>query len=113
MKFLTLLFACCVLASTPVFTGCGTTQTTEAKRFNSFRDVYAVTRAAYDGFCVRVVQGKVTRPDEARADRAWNQYRASFKLAFKSASLDWQSAAPADVQKLGEELVVLLNSFGL
>jgi len=111
MKTLLLLIALAIAA--PVFTGCGTTgqvQTTEARVFLTFKDTYAVARAAYEGFCLRVVQGKATKEAEAQADDAWNKFRAAFKVAFNAASSDWSKATPADVQALSDVLIKIIHS---
>lgn len=112
MKKLTSLFAAFVLAITflaPVaFTGCGTT-THEAVVFHTFQDTWAAAHAAYGGFCERVVQGKVSKEDEAKADAAWNRFREGFRVALKASSVNWSAATPAGIQQLANELLAIIR----
>jgi outer membrane biogenesis lipoprotein LolB len=94
--------------------GCATTgsapATTEAKVYYSFADTWAVAKTAYAGYCELAVQGKVSVPDQADVDAAWDKFRGAFKLAFTAASRDWNTATPADVQQLSDDLLILIRS---
>ena len=111
MKYFTLLLLSLALLATPaVFTGCGTTpQTTEARVFNSFRTTYNTARSAYEGYLVLVVQGKVSKADERRADESWNTFRASFELALSAASSNWNAQTPEHLQKLANDFILLIS----
>lgn len=107
------LLSLALIAIALIFTqpGCGTPKnaTHEAIVFNSFKTTYNTTRSAYEGYLVLVVQRKVSEEDEVKIDKAWNDYRAAFKLAFIAASQNWEAATPYQVQQLSSEFIKLVS----
>lgn len=107
MNKLRILAVALLLAFAPVAvvtqTGCATNRTTEAKVFDSFKTTYNFAYHAYEGYATLVVQGKVSKADEQKADDAWNKFRNGFKLAFQASSLDWNAITPAEVTLLANE----------
>jgi len=82
----------------------------EGKRFVAFKDVWDVSRAAYLEFCKRVVQGKVSKQNEARADAAWNLFRQQYANAYRAANLSDTAPAPDSLKTSSSELVKLLTT---
>jgi len=116
MKRLASLALSCLLLTVPVvvvptlLTGCSMFRGgTPTNQYASFKDTWAVSLAAYDAHCERVVQGKVPRSQEIAADAAWNQFRSSFRQAFVAASKNWSAAPPAQVKLYGQELIKVLT----
>ena len=106
MKTLRLLLVVLFISCTPaVFTGCTTPRTQQAAVHDSFKTTYNVARQAYESYLELVVKGKVPRQKEMQADRAWNEFRRGFSIAFKAASNDWNASSPAKVQALSEEFI--------
>lgn len=107
MNKLRILALSLFLALTPAVvvtqTGCATNRTAEAKVFDSFKTTYNFAYHAYEGYVSLVVQGKVSKSDEQRADEAWNKFRNGFKLAFQASSLDWNAITPAEVTLLAND----------
>lgn len=88
----------------------GATSTPEAVTFTSFKDVWDASYTAYFEFEKRVVQGKVSKADEAKADNAWNLFRASYKAAFKTANMSNGAPAPDDLLQAKSGLIKLLTT---
>ena len=98
------LLMCLAAAPTIMFVGCSTVPTTqEAKTFNTFRDTWTVTYAAYQLWCERVVQGKVTSEQETQGDQVWNAFRTSFKSGLIVASHNWNAPPPSNVAALAAQ----------
>lgn len=114
MNKLRILAVALLLALAPVAvvtqTGCATNRTTEAKVFDSFKTTYNFAYHAYEGYLSLVVQGKVSKSDEQRADEAWNKFRKGFALSFQASAMDWSAATPAEVTLLANELNRLILS---
>lgn len=109
---ITAWLVCLTLGLTPiVITGCKNPQTQQTIVFNTFKTSWTVSKAAYDGWCERVVLGKVTADKEANVDAAWNKYRASFKVAFNIAIADWSAPTPSALTAAQTELINLIRSF--
>ncbi len=111
-KLITFLALCALLISVPscsVLNGTGKRPTWQATVYLSFADTWAVTSAAYDGYCELAVQGKVNAKDQAEIDALWNKFRASFSVSFKAASRDWSKVTPEDVRFLSNELITLIR----
>ena len=108
MKRLLLILALC--AAPVLFTACPTTTTHEAVVYYTFADTWAAASASYGGFCERVVSGKVAPHNEAKADAAWNKFRASFKLSLRAASMNWNATTPAEVRQLSDALLAIIRS---
>lgn len=95
----------------PVIQGCATaTRTHEAVVYDSFKSTYSAAKTAYMGYLELVVKGQVTKENEAAADRAWNDFRTAFSLAFQAASSDWNAATPEGVQALADQLINLIRT---
>ncbi len=99
-----------IITTTAFVVGCSTVTTQEAKTYNSFRDAWAVTHAAYQSWCERAVQGKVTSEQEIQADKAWNAYRATFRAAFVAASQNWNAPVPPEIKTLSTQTTAMLKS---
>lgn len=109
-RLLTALFCVSLLTSTvslPI--ACGTT-TKEAQVYNSFQTTWAVARNAYEGWCERVVLGKVSKEDERRVDNAWNKFRSTFSLGMSAARQDWSAQTPESLDKLQKDFVNLVRT---
>lgn len=113
MKLSTSLILALLMAFTAplMVAGCGTTkpQTVEAQKFNTFKSVYYTARSAYIGHIGLVVQGKVSKAKELKVDKAWNDFRAGFTVAFQAASTNWEAATPEEVQLLATRLLALIK----
>lgn len=107
---LMVLIAVAPVAIVSTQTGCATNRTTEAKVFDSFKTTYNFAYHAYESYVRLVVQGKVTKENEAKADAAWNQFRSGFSIAFKAANLNWEAATPAEVTALANQFNALLQT---
>ena len=107
-----LLVLCALLAFVPA---CGTISgnpkrpSWQASVYLSFADTWAVTSAAYDGYCELVVRGKVSKQDEQEIDAAWNKFREVFRISFVAASRDWKQFTPEDVRALSQQLIELIR----
>ena len=111
MKTIRLLLVVLFISCTPVvFTGCTTPRTQQAAVHDTFRSTYDTARTFYEGYLELVVRGKVPRQKEMQADRAWNDFRRGFSLAFKAASADWNSATPEKTKQLADEFIKLVRS---
>jgi hypothetical protein len=93
-----------------ILAGCSTTDTREAVTYHSLKDTWNVAHAAYGVFCERVVQGKVTKEQEAQADAAWNLFRSTFRTALVAAGQNWSAAPPPEVNAMADKVVVTLKS---
>jgi len=118
-RFLRLLFSCVLtlfLTSTvfvaPVFlTGCkGPERTREAVIHDTFGTTYRAAKEAYTSFCDLVVQGKVSKEKEAKADAAWNDFREKFAVAFKLASNDWNAVTPEQARMYAAQFITFLKT---
>lgn len=110
-KPVTLFLLCAVLpiaVISPVATGCKGTPK-ETVIYNTFKSSWIVSKSAYDAWCEQVVLGKVTPEAEAKADAAWNKYRASFKVALALATTNWSAQTPASLDAAQKELLELLK----
>lgn len=109
--FRTLLFAVAIIISGALLTvptGCKSTPRA-AVVYNTFKSSWTVSQAAYGVWCERVVQGKTTPEAEARADAAWNKYRAAFKVSFALSTSNWSAPTPATLDLAEKELLSLLT----
>jgi len=108
------LFASALIAIALLFApGCSTTgtpPTREAVVFYSFRDTWSAAHAAYQGYCELAVQGKVSQRDQQDIDRAWNNFRAGFKIALLAAQNNWAATTPEGVALLKEDIITLIRS---
>ncbi len=114
MKTLRLLIVALLLCATPTFTGCKmfVNMPAETVKYYSFLDSWTISKAAYDGWCERVVSpgSTITKGSEAKVDAAWNKYRAGFQSAMVIARQDWTVATPATVLALQTELLNLIKT---
>ena len=111
MKTLRLIiFAVAISVASLTFTGCVTPRTPEARVYDTFKTTYNAAYSSYESYCKLVVLGKVSKEQEARVDRAWNDFRAAFTLSFRAASLNWSAATPVQVQLLANDLNKLIMS---
>lgn len=105
------LLAFALICGFAVFTGCQTTQpTVEAVKYNSLRATWTVALSTHDVYSEMVVLGKVKPADQADIDRAWDDFRAAFKVAVILAEQDLTSATPANVERLKDDLITLIRS---
>jgi hypothetical protein len=104
------------LVAPVIFTiGCQTSAppTSEAIKFYAFQDTWTTAHAAYQGWCERVVQGQVSAADEREVDELWNKFRAAFKMALIASRQDWTAAAPDDLVKLKNDLIIIIRAASL
>lgn len=106
-----LLCAILAIGAGGCFSGCGSAPVTrEARVFYSYKDTWSITRAAYGGWCERVVAGKVSKASERKVDAAWNSYRLAFKVSFQAAQNDWNAMTDANLDALRLELLRLIRT---
>ena len=106
-----LLVAVSLLAVVPacsVFEGKKVTP--EAKSFLTYKDTFDTARKAYDAFCEQVVQGKVSKANEARADAAWNSFRSAYKVAFVTSNAKDGDIPPESLRASLTNFTVLLTT---
>lgn len=104
---LTALFVSCTPA---ILTGCKTTDTTrEARIYYSFRDTWIIGHTAYGAWCERIVDGKISKADERKVDKAWDDFRDAFKLALQLSNHQWGEASPDKVDRLRDDLINLIR----
>ena len=109
-KLSNIILAVCLLFS-PAITGCVTTpKTHEAIVFNSFQSTWAIAHSTYQAYCELVVQGKVSAADQRDIDAAWNKFRSVFSFALRSASNNWSAASPSEVERIKDDLLILIRS---
>lgn len=105
------LLAFALICGFSVFTGCQTTQpTAEAVKYNTLRATWTVALSAHDVYSEMVVLGKVKPADQADVNRAWDDFRAAFKVAALLAERDLSSATPDNVERLKDDLIILIRS---
>jgi hypothetical protein len=106
---LTAILGLSLLFSPVTFTGCVGPQTKEAVTYFTLRDAWTGAYQSYKAFAKLVVQGKVSKTAEARADKAWNDFRASYRLAVVVAK--GNEGAPADeyILSLQSDFINLIN----
>lgn len=110
-KLLVAALGLSLLLSPVAFVGCAGPQTKEAIVFHSFRDSWDASRSAYRAWQELVVSGKISPTKEAAVDKAWNNYRATFRLAFDAATRNWDATTPQDVERLRVELLNLIRQY--
>lgn len=100
----------CLSFGTVGLTGCtifgNTPRTAEAQKFDTYQTVYRGAREAYKTFKRECFAGKVTAENEAKGDKAWNEFRVAYVSAFKIGMDD--ALAPENVIALKNQLVRLL-----
>jgi len=84
--------------------------TWEASRFLAFKDVWTTTLALYDHSKDLQVAGKISARDAADIDRAWELFRASYRLALANAGNNPNSFTPEEVRKLANDVLILIYS---
>ena len=92
-----------------VFTG-KSPVTYEATRYQSFRDVWTVTRKAYEAHLLQVARGKVSIEDQQDINAAWNAYRSAYLIALDAARNNEQAFTPENVRKLADDLLTLISA---
>jgi hypothetical protein len=104
------IIAAVALLTAPGCTTTATKPTHEAIIFYTFADTWAVSKAAYAGYCELAVQGKVSASDQVDIDRQWNTFRSTFKSALTVANNNWSAATPEDARKIANDLLTLIRS---
>ena len=110
MKNIFILIFAALLLTTP---GCSLLSpkspvTWEASRFLAFKDVWTTTLAMYDHAMDLRVAGKISERDSADIDRAWELFRASFKLALANAGNNPNAFTPDEVRILANDVLTLI-----
>ena len=109
-----LLLMCALPAATIAVgvSGCAwlKNQPAETVKYYTFLDSWTLSKAAYEGWCDRVVLGKVSQADEAAVDTAWNKYRAAFNTSIALARQDWNAITPASLLEIQTDLLKLIAS---
>ena len=82
--------------------------TWEASRFLAFKDVWTTTLAMYDHAKDLQVAGKISARDAADIDRAWELFRASYRLALANAGNNTNAFTPEEVRKLANDVLTLI-----
>lgn len=85
-------------------------QPAETVKYYTFLDSWTLSKAAYEGWCDRVVLGKISQADEAAVDVAWNKYRAAFNTSIALARQDWNAITPASLLEIQTDLLKLIAS---
>lgn len=102
------------LAFSPVvFTGCQKGDkplTTEAIKFNSLQATWQVALRTHDVYSEMVVLSNVKAGDQMDIDRAWNDFRAAFKIAVVLAENNLSAPTPENVEVLKNDLITLIRS---
>ena len=111
-KMQTLLLALSLALCPLTFTGCKLFQNTpvETVKYYTFLDSWTLSKAAYDAWCERVVQGKISKADEASVDVAWNKYRTAFLSSLTVARQNWSAPTPANLAVIQRELLKLITT---
>ena len=97
-------------------TGCGTTggapTTREAAIYFTFHDIKTMADAAEKVYGNQVVLGHVGEDRQREIDAQIVELHAKFKLALRIARLNYNTTAPAELQALASEFVLIVNSLG-
>lgn len=110
-RYLPLILALLALGPAVTFTGCSIfhapERTPEAKKFDTYTSVYNGAREAYKGFKRECFAGRVSAAQEAKADRAWNEFRRAYDAAFRVGMENL--AAPENILALKAALIAALS----
>jgi hypothetical protein len=91
------------LAVVLIFSGCATTP------YKTLRTVAVSVDAARAYYADQIVAGKVSEERQAKIDAAVVKYQAAMNVAIAAARMDLKAPAPADVQRLASEVIVLVQ----
>ena len=89
--------------------GCGTTPKQVA--YKTLKAVGVSVDKAADAFAYAYVKGKVTEAELAQAKVAINEYNTAYQSACEEAAFNVETDAPADVIRLANTFINLVNQF--
>jgi hypothetical protein len=102
------LMVASLLTSPVVFlSGCATSSRKVA--YQTLASVEATVDAAMQRYADLVVRGQVPADIQAKVKQAYEAYQTAFHAAVTAAQLNVNSAAPADVAKLGDDVANLIK----
>lgn len=103
-----LLIGALLVCGVPTLTGCKSTPAVTVVYHTLADTQIAVDRAlrVYGSMCAA---GKVTPQDQAVVDNAHAQYRVAFRVAVATASVNYKSLTPDDVQRLANNVLKLIS----
>jgi hypothetical protein len=104
-----IIFAVAVAAPTVMTTGCVTPTSTRAKVFLTLKDTWTVVDKAMNVYAEQVVRGKVSKEAEAKADAAYDNFRAAWRVAVRSTGTD-NVVTPDNVKALADALLNILKA---
>lgn len=96
--------------------GCATTggapTTREAAIYFTFNDIKTMVDAAEKVYGNQVVLGHVSKEKQADIDEKIIEIHDKFKLALRLARMNYNTTAPAEIQAIANEFVLIVNSLG-
>lgn len=106
------IIGCLAFGSATALTGCSIfgvpNRTVAAKKFDTYKLVRDAAEVAYKQFKRDCFHGKVTARNEARGDKAWNDFNIAFQASFRIGMED--VAAPSDVITLKNTLIQVIKT---
>lgn len=108
---LLLLLGIFALGSLGILPGCSTPSAVphESRLYYTLKDTHVLVDNAMRVYAVAVVNGSVSAATETRVDAAHERYRAAFQFAAETARGGLNSLTPEQVQRLADELVLLIS----
>jgi hypothetical protein len=100
------LFMVAALPLGVLTSGCATSRTIA---YQTLASVEATVDAAMQRYADLVVRGQVPADTQAKVKQAYEAYQTAFHAAVTAAQLNVNSAAPADVAKLGDDVANLVR----
>lgn len=89
--------------------GCGTTpETRQATSYRTLKSVQIAVDAAMKVYGTAVVTGKISVEKQAEIDAKHATFRNMFRVSAQAARNDLAAIPPADLQKLANELQLLI-----
>ena len=93
-----------------IFTGCkNPPRTHQAVVFDTFRTTYRGALQAYESWNELVIKGKVSEENRLKGDKAWNDFRAAFTLAMRTATGGMDATSTPQAQALANEFIALIR----
>jgi len=93
--------------------GCATPETRQATAYKTLKSVQVAVDAALKVYGTATVTGRVTPEKQAEIEAKRSTYQVAFRLAVQAARNDLTVSPPADVQKLANELQLLISALPL
>lgn len=108
---LALILAFAPLVPLALTTGCNTTQSAQGIAYKTLRSTWLSVDAAMQVANELYQAGKLTPAQRLEIIAAHDKYRVSMDTAISAASLNWDSATPADVSTLARDVITLISLF--